>query len=189
MATISSKQWEALGLSLAEVKKAKLNDKQMLAVYHYLTNGLNKSKAYRDAGYKSQTPSVDGHKLLAQPSVKKLLSLAIDSLIEPLKDEAFWGIVDRARAIVLADITDYTDSNGFYIGKDELKKQGIDTRPIKGFTPSQHGMKVEFYSYKEAAEVLKTYIDIARGYDHRIKVEGGSMEGKTDEELEEILEG
>lgn len=69
--------------SLLEV----LPPKQQLFVRAYLANGLNASKAYRDAGYSSKSENsvrVESSKLLAKPNIQAAVQAAMDKRADKL---------------------------------------------------------------------------------------------------------
>lgn len=189
---VTAKEWEGLNIEPGEIPD-NLTDQQILFCYKYLLTRewgrFNATKAAEDAGYSKATARNQASRLLANANIKTFIGLILRRQLVGIKDKIKHDIIEKAIAIVTADLKDYVTKDGKAAFKDW---KGVDSRPVKSVksTPTANGIKweIELHDPKQWADLLDKFMDIADGYDLKVKVESASDVAKmTDEQIEERL--
>lgn len=178
------------------IEDADLTEKQRLFCIYYIKS-FNATQAYLKAyNCTYNTASVEGHRLLTNPKVKK----EIDKLKELKRQSIMIGeddIVEQYMRIAFADITDFiefgqkevpiTDKEGNYVTSaianvvNFKDGQMVDGQLIKEVKKGKQGISIKLEDKMKALEWLANYFDINPDSKHKKIYDNARLQLKREE--------
>lgn len=183
------KTWLALGFTEDEIASLNIPDRQLFFVYYYVTEGFNGGRAYSKAYRVKKGADQAASRLLRNAKVRKAVSIVITHHVRHIRDTIETEIIDKARAIITAHISDYVNEDG---SKKFESWDEVDCRAVKSIDliPLKYGdrWKLELHDPKPWVEILNKFMQLADGPDKVIEIrDKRDLEKYSDEELRELM--